>query len=190
MKLSKNLLLLTLSFFAAVYSTTVSAADLKAGAKKATMCSGCHGEKGISNNDAIPVLAGQHSYYLVAQLTAFKQGQRVNPLMQGIAAGLSDAEIENLAAFFASVPYKPKTAASAENTVGKAKYAMCAGCHGAAGEGRGAVPRLAQQHSQYLFNQLMAFNKANRKGGPMPSIAGTLTEKDMKALSSYLSTLK
>jgi len=190
MKLSKNLFLLTLSFFAVVYCATVNAVDIKAGAQKATMCSGCHGAKGIGSNGTVPILAGQHRYYLESQLTAFKQGQRVNPIMQGIAAGLSEAEIENLAAFFASVPYQPKTAASAENAVGKAKYAMCAGCHGAAGEGRGGVPRLAHQHNQYLLTQLMAFNTANRKGGPMPSIAASLTEKDMKAISSYLSTLK
>lgn len=189
MKLSaKTLIYITVGLFSLV-GTTVQAADLKAGGEKAVQCSGCHGEKGISSNGQFPILAGQRPTYLQSQLKAFKEGTRTNSMMQGIAAGLTDAEIENVAAFFSSLATKPAVSAKVSPTV-KEKFAMCAGCHGSAGEGRGVIPRLASQQGQYLTAQLKAFKSGARKGGPMPSVAANLTDEEMKALGNYLSTLK
>ena len=81
-----------------------SAADLEAGADLATQCSACHGAAGISTGDNFPNLAAQKAGYIAAQLTAFREGERSNALMNAIAASLSDADIENLAAHFASLP--------------------------------------------------------------------------------------
>lgn len=172
-------------------SSSVYAADVKAGEKKAEQCASCHGAKGLSSfSGSYPSLAGQHAMYLSNQLSAFKSGTRVNPIMQGMAAGLSEADIDNLAAYFASVPNKNANPNLKTPAEGAAKFAMCAGCHGSAGEGRGGFPRLASQNPDYLVTQLHAFKKGTRKGGPMTSIAANLSEEDMKTLSVYLSTLK
>ncbi len=190
MKLSvKTISYITIWLLSCV-STSIQAADLKAGGEKAAQCSGCHGDKGLSSNGQFPRLAGQQANYLHAQLKAFKEGSRVNSMMQGIAAGLSDADMDNLAAFFNSVPAKPAATTTKVNPAAKEKFAMCAGCHGETGEGRGMIPRLAGQHSQYLLAQLKAYKNATRKGGPMPSIAGNLSDEDMKMLVNYLSSLK
>lgn len=82
---------------------STQAADLDAGKQKTASCAGCHGAAGISNNPAWPNLAGQKEQYLQIQLRAFRAGSRRNPMMNGMAKTLTDADIENLAAHFASL---------------------------------------------------------------------------------------
>ena len=79
------------------------AADVAEGKKKAAMCVGCHGAQGVSMNPEWPNIAGQKDKYLMNQLKAFRGGVRKNPLMTPIAASLSDADIENLAAYFSGL---------------------------------------------------------------------------------------
>jgi cytochrome c553 len=175
---------------ASLVNSPLYAADAKAGEKKAEQCAGCHGTKGIASNGTYPNLAGQHAMYLSNQLSSFKSGARANPVMQGMAAGLSEADIENLAAYFASLPNTYVNTGVKVAPEVSAKYAMCSGCHGAKGEGRGGFPRLANQNPDYLVNQLHAFKKGTRKGGPMPAMVANLSETDIKDLSVYLSTMK
>lgn len=191
MKISiKTAACLALGLFS-LASAPLFAADIKAGEQKAQQCAGCHGAKGISSYDGqYPSLAGQHVLYLTNQLTYFKSGARVNPIMQGMAAGLSEADINNLAAYFAGVPNKNVNTRVKTPAEGSAKFAMCAGCHGSSAEGKSGFPRLAGQNPDYLVNQLHAFKKGTRKGGPMSAIAASLNEEDIKMLSVYLSTLK
>jgi cytochrome c553 len=85
-----------------------TAADIEAGKQKAAACTACHGANGISVAPDIANLAGQKEAYLKAQLQAFRGGTRKNPLMNAMAPQLSDPDIANLAAFFASLP--PATA--------------------------------------------------------------------------------
>ncbi len=66
---------------------------------------------------------------------------------------------------------------------------MCAGCHGAKGQGKGNYPKLAGQQPQYLIKQLLNFKNRSRKGGPMNAIASTLTEQDINQIAAYLGTL-
>lgn len=75
-------------------------ADIDAGREKAQACTACHGANGVSISDDIPNLAGQKAAYIVGQLKAFREQTRKNPLMNAMAAQLSDADIDNLAAFF------------------------------------------------------------------------------------------
>ncbi len=187
--LIKSIVCLSIGLFSLI-STCAEAVDLKAGEEKSSQCISCHGDKGVSTNGQFPRLAGQQAGYLQAQLKGFKEGARVNPIMQKVASGLTDGDIENLAAFFSKIPAKPATLNAKPNVVGKEKYAMCAGCHGATGEGRGAIPRLAGQHEQYLIAQLKAFKSNTRRGGPMPSISNTLSDTEIQMLSNYLSALK
>lgn len=181
---------LILSFLLVVsFTTPVLAADVAAGEQKASSCAGCHGQKGNSSNAQWPNLAAQQSTYLVNQLKAFKAGDRVNPMMQPMAAGLTDDDINNLAAFFSS--QKPVKAGGdpALAKAGEAKVGMCLGCHGATASGNGQFPRLAGQHPDYLVQQLKAFKAGSRKSGPMQAITANLSEADFKALAAYLGSL-
>jgi cytochrome c553 len=187
----KTLVFSVLSVVTLIGSSAYAAVDLEMGEKKAAQCASCHGVKGLSSfESANPSLAGQSALYLVNQLNAFKTGARVNPIMQSMAAGLSEADIGNLAAYFASLPHSNSHTAMKTPTDGAAKFAMCAGCHGSAGEGRGGYPRLAGQNPDYVAAQLQAFKTGVRKGGAMPAMAAHLSEEDIKTLSVYVSTLK
>jgi len=88
----------------ALAASPALAADPEAGREMAQQCAGCHGEAGVSVAANIPNLAAQKADYLVAQLEAFRAGERTNPLMNAIAAQLEDDQIENLAAHFAGLP--------------------------------------------------------------------------------------
>ena len=78
-------------------------ADIKAGKAKAATCAACHGAKGISAVPAYPNLAGQKVVYIKKQLNDFKSGKRNDPIMKGMAAPLTAADIDNLAAYFNSL---------------------------------------------------------------------------------------
>src|SRR5262245_5357961 len=89
----------------ALLAPIAHAADLEAGkAKVASVCAACHGANGVSVSDAIPNLAGQKTAYLETQLRALKDASRKNPVMNAIAAQLSNDDIANVAAFFSSQP--------------------------------------------------------------------------------------
>ncbi len=78
------------------------AADIAAGQNRASTCFSCHGPEGISLNPIYPSLAGQSAEYIIKQLTAFRDGSRSDPVMTPMASSLSDVDVENVAAFFAS----------------------------------------------------------------------------------------
>ena len=95
---------LTLALAATVMMAAPAfAGDVAAGKAKSMMCSACHGATGVSAIPMYPNLAGQKEAYLAKQLKDFKSGQRNNPIMKGMAAPLSDADIANLAAYFSSL---------------------------------------------------------------------------------------
>jgi cytochrome c553 len=84
-------------------SSAVFAADIAAGKAKSAMCASCHGPDGISMIPTYPNLKGQKAAYIVAQLKAFKSGSRANPIMAPMASPLSDADMENIAAYYESL---------------------------------------------------------------------------------------
>lgn len=96
-------LLASLSLVVSVQGAAV-AGDAKAGRQKIDKCIACHGEDGLAKIAEAPNLAGQNEQYLLEQLTAFKQGARTNELMSVVVKDLSDADIEDLAAYFSSIP--------------------------------------------------------------------------------------
>jgi len=83
-------------------SASVLAGDVEAGKVKSAMCASCHGVNGISMSPLWPNLAGQKEQYLIKQIKAFRDGTRKDPMMAPMVAALSDADIENLAAYYAS----------------------------------------------------------------------------------------
>jgi len=79
------------------------AADVEAGKAKSAQCAACHGAAGISQMGIYPNLAGQKEQYLVKQINAFRLGVRKDPTMQAMVGALSDADVVNIAAYYASI---------------------------------------------------------------------------------------
>ena len=103
MKLQKLVMLAVLSLSATMASNAMAAGDAANGKAKSTTCTACHGANGISMIPMYPNLAGQKEQYLVLQMKAFRDGERKNMVMAPMAAGLSDDDINNLAAYYAGL---------------------------------------------------------------------------------------
>ena len=172
------------------YGVANAVPDVTAGKEKAGMCFNCHGAEGNSKNSNFPILAGQKPAYLVNQLRAFREGTRENGMMQNMAKNLSDQDINDLAAFFASVKNSSAGGASEQAARGKSKAPMCFGCHGNEAKGMGVTPRLAGQFPAYLQRQLKAFKEGSRKNSSMSGIAKMLSEEEVQAVTEYMGSLK
>ena len=163
--------------------------DASAGKTVAAACGACHGAAGVSVNPAWPNLAGQHAGYLISSLKAFKSGTRPNAMMSGMAAGLSDTNMRNVAAYFAQARCKTSGGDKAKVELGKTKSTSCALCHGASGiSGNPAWPNLAGQNAVYLSNTLKSFQSGNRKHPVMTSVARTLSASDVANLTAYFAS--
>lgn len=177
--------------------------DLAAGEAKATqVCVACHAVDGSRGAPSFPILQGQHPEYLVKQLTEFKSGKRKNAVMLGFASGLSDADMRNVAAFFASKKAKEGFAANKDTValgekifrggIAAKSVPACAGCHSPNGAGIPAqYPRLSGQHSDYTKAQLTAFRQGDRtNSAQMTTISANLSDKEIAALSDYIAGLR
>jgi cytochrome c553 len=176
------------------------------GKTKAVTCAACHGAAGISANPLWPNLAGQGAPYLVAQLKAFKEGLRENPLMTSQAMMLSEQDMADLAVYFEGLP-APVQAVADPKLVGKGEalyrggdvtnqVAACIACHGPTGTGNpaAAYPALKGQHAAYTAKQLRDYASGDRvsdgKTRIMREIAGKLSADEIDALASYVQGLK
>jgi len=101
-KMIKNVMAIAL-FSLSTFTFSVNAADIEAGKAKAMLCAACHGAKGISSSNDIPNLAGQKAGYLAKAIADFKSGARKNGMMASVVPMIADADIENIAAYFASL---------------------------------------------------------------------------------------
>lgn len=195
----------------ALVATQVQAESLvdgsaEAGKAKAITCTACHGAEGNSANPMWPNIAGQNAPYLQAQLTAFKNGSRMDPVMSSQAMLLSDEDIADLAVYFESLPAAAQPVADADSVSrGEALYRggntadgvpACLACHGPTGRGNPAAlyPSLHGQHATYTAKQLNDYASGARqtdgKTRIMRDIAGRLSDKDIAALSSYIQGLR
>lgn len=177
--------------------------DAAAGKAKSASCAGCHGADGNSVNPEWPNLAGQGGGYIVKQLHDFKDGNRENAVMAPMAAPLTDADMQDLAAYFSSQTRKEGAADESLVELGEKIYrggnpssgvAACIGCHGPTGAGNPAAnfPALSGQHAKYIENQLNVFKsgaRGNDAGKMMRSVAAKMTEKEIQAVSSYVQGL-
>ncbi|HEY6864135.1 MAG TPA: c-type cytochrome [Burkholderiales bacterium] len=189
---------LSVVFAAALFSLAavpVARADADAGRQKAAPCAACHGPEGNSANPAVPSLAGQPAQFITMQLFQFREGNRKNEQMTPMAANLSNADMNDLAAYFSALkPAPPARQASAEHAAAApalTKKYNCVQCHGPALVGQQHIPRLAGQQLDYLRAQLRGFKAQTRADidGIMTSAAQPLTEADIEALADYLSAL-
>jgi len=195
---------LSICLFAALMSINVFAeGDIEAGRSKAAMCAGCHGPNGNSQNPVWPKLAGQHAFYIEKELHDFQNKSRADATMAPMAAGLSAVDIENIAAFFASVPSTVEAASADKIKLGEKLYRggkvdnglpACIACHGPNGAGSAPArfPRIGGQHAAYLEKALKDFKAETRDNdhqAMMRDIAGRMNNKEIEAVSSYISGL-
>ena len=174
-----------------------------------TVCIACHGADGNSAAAANPHIAGQGEAYIYKQLKDFKAADgkpaaRNNAIMGGMAAPLSDDDMRNLAAWFASQKLKPAVAKD-EKQIALLKrlwrqgdfrkgIPACAGCHGPAGAGMPAqYPRLSGQFAEYTEAQLKTFRTEERNNDPekmMQTIAAKMSDVEIKAVAEYAAGLR
>ncbi|MCZ6526574.1 MAG: c-type cytochrome [Gammaproteobacteria bacterium] len=186
-------------------STTIAwaAGDPELGKQKAQACAVCHGPGGNSATPMWPNLAGQHADYTHKQLMDFRSGKRDNAQMSPMAAPLSDADIENIAAYYAAQQAKIGTTSPEHLELGERLYragnaktglAACMACHGPRGSGNPAAkyPALSGQHADYTAAQLRAFKsevRSNDLNNIMRSTASKMTNAEIEAVSSYIQGL-
>ena len=187
-------------FFAALAAAAclafpaAEAADIEAGRARAEPCMACHGTDGITADRSIPSLAGQKERYLQWQLVFFRSGRRQSEIMQPQAADLSDEELRNLGAFFASLPRvvpPPGPAEPALHDKGKQAAARhrCASCHMDNYAGSQAAPAIAHQTREYTTKALEDYrNNARPSVGvaAMNEVAGGLSDDEITAIALYL----
>jgi cytochrome c553 len=173
------------------------AADLAAGKEKAEICAGCHGDNGISQTENIPSLAGQPDQFIQWQLVFFRSGTRKNEQMQPIVEQLSNDDVRNLGAYFASLtpPKNPKPDDNPDLSKAGEQAAAgrrCASCHTDSFAGTKATARIAGQREEYLLKALHDYKSGVRAGGGMAAMADVaypLSEEEITALAHYLSHL-
>ncbi len=175
--------------------------DPEAGKAKAAACAGCHGAEGVSANPQYPHLAGQVAAYTFKQLKDYKDGKRMGSgIMPGMVGGLSDQDMADLAAYYASRPRPPangegdaSAADLADGVGGMRQIPPCGTCHGRKGEGKVVnIPALAGQQAAYLESTMQAYKsgkRANDTYGRMRRIAAHLTDGEIKALAAYYAAM-
>lgn len=167
--------------------------DAAKGKALAADCAACHGDTGFGKGLPGPNLAGQKEGYLAAALKGYKKGGgRSNDMMAGTVESMSDADMENLAAYYASLSCQSardgdKNAIAA----GKRLAERCTTCHGGAGiSGQPAWPNLAGQASDHLQAALKVYRDGSRKNGMMEKVAKELSDKDGANLAAYYANAK
>jgi cytochrome c553 len=162
---------------------------------KASVCSACHGEKGLPAEPAIPIIWGQHSGYLYLQLRDFQKGARKDYRMTPIVQALTKEDASALAEYFAGKPW-PKTGApdASKADVASAmtaiKSVVCTSCHLEQFQGDSSVPRLAGQQQDYLAKTMTEFRNRTRANNPgMSDLMNTVTPEQVTAMAAYLAGL-
>lgn len=183
----------------------VKPGDAAAGQGKAAVCGACHGLDGNSADAQYPKLAGQNEQYIVRQLSSFKGSARQNPIMLGMASPLSEQDMHDLGAYFASKHSLPGVADDKLVKAGETLYRQgdaargipaCMACHGPDGRGNpgAAYPQLAGQWADYVQRTLKAWHDGTTWGSDdraqiMPTIAKRLTDADIAAVATYVEGL-
>jgi cytochrome c553 len=159
---------------------------VEAGKAATGMCAGCHGETGVSKTPGSPNLAGLDPKYLVLAMKAYQHGQRKNDLMKSLLAAASEADINNIALFYAlQKPSRAQTPAPGDQAAGKAAATACNACHGEGGVSASATPSLAGQDAQYLADAFRAYKDGSRSDETMKGLAAALDDNAIKNLSAF-----
>ncbi len=206
--LSKNVrtLVTAVTFFAVAVAAHAQGVtgDVEAGKGKAEMCIGCHGIVGYQNSfpeiHKVPKIGGQSAAYIVSALNAYKSGERKHPSMRGIAGSLSEQDMADLAAFYASQGegVAPEQVADPSAEVKKLlETGGCVGCHGAnfSKPLDPSYPKIAGQYPDYLYVALKAYtiegnNVVGRANPIMAGMAKQFKHAELKAMADYLGSIQ
>jgi len=188
-----------------VLTLTVHAGDAEAGSSKVALCVACHGETGNSLVGSFPNLGGQGEAYILKQLVEIQNGTREVPTMAGMLDNMSEADLADIAAFYASQDRSYGAADTDLVQLGESIYrfgvprkniAACTACHAPTGNGNGPAkfPALAGQWPEYTVQQLKAFQSGERHndgdGKMMRTTALDMNEQEMQAVAAYIYGLK
>ena len=207
-----NKILLSLSALVVAAASTFAAhaqeikGNAKDGASKNAMCIGCHGIKGYQASfpeiHKVPMISGQGAPYIVAALAAYKSGERKHPTMRGIADSLTEQDMADLGAYYAAsgvvegaAPLPAKAAEGSAKVMALIDKGACISCHGANfSTPLPGYPKLAGQHSDYLFVALKAYKvegnaKVGRGNAIMAGVAKQFTNAELKLMANYIGSL-
>ncbi len=183
-----------------LFSGQLQAGDAAKGKAKTGVCAGCHAEDGNSMIAINPKLAGQGEKYLIKQLNDFKSKARDNATMLPMASMLSDEDVVNVAAYYASQKVQHMAVAEQYIQVAEKIYRggdtdrdipACLACHGARGNGLSSAgfPAIGGQHPEYTIATLKAFRsgtRSNDANGIMRDIVAKMSDEQIEALGHYL----
>ena len=180
--------------------------DARVGERKIAMCVGCHGIPGYQASFPevykVPKISGQSAKYIVAALTAYKQGDRKHPSMRGIAESLTNQDMADVAAYYAAhgVDASAAPQGKAAEASGKAaelvKKGACVSCHGESFSKPidPAYPKIAGQHADYLFVALKSYKvegnpQVGRSNGVMAGMVKQFSNAELKEMANYIGKL-
>ena len=176
-------------------SAKSAAADLGAGKAIAERdCKACHGLDGKGVAPAIPNLAAQRARYLYNSLKEYKDGKRSHAALKNLATNMSEADLNNVAGYFASLPPIASTAVadikhSSPYEKGKALAAPCAKCHGEDGNSTiPGTPSLAGQQPHYLVAAIQEYHQGDRAKGVMTSSLRDSGKLELESMALYFAT--
>jgi cytochrome c553 len=166
-----------------------AAANVQRGAQLAYTCYGCHGIPDYRNaypTYHVPKLGGQNAGYLIAALMEYRSGARPHPTMVSQAMSMSDQDMRDIAAYFATD--NPVKTDGRPTSTAPAAAQVCVACHGVEGVGiLPEYPTLSGQHRDYIEHSLLAYRRGTRKNAIMQGFAATLKDEDIRALAEYFS---
>ena len=199
----------------ALSNHTMAQGNAAAGESKVLVCSACHGATGVSSSNLFPNLAGQGEKYLIKQMNDIKSGARTVVEMTGMLTAMSEQDLKDIAAFFASQEKQivgsqelgdEAYELSAEEflALGENLYRggnldtnvpACTGCHSPRGNGNAPAgfPAIGGQHPEYIYKQLTQFqNNLRTNDGEtliMRGVARPMSDLEMRAVANYVSGL-
>lgn len=190
---------LAAAVLAAALPDAAAAQSAARGADRAShYCANCHGENGRSQQADIPSLAGQQAEFITTQMVLFREGIRQLPVMNQFAQGLTDTDIEDLAAYYASLPPGPpddrpaRDPALFERGSALVARANCGVCHLPDYRGRNQVPRLTFQREEFLARTMIEYRDGLRIGAD-PQMNGAvhgISDADLGAIAHYLAQVQ
>ena len=160
--------------------------DREAGRKVAGMCRTCHGLDGYAQIPIAPHIGGEPESYLARQLAAFKDGSREHEMMTVVSRGLSETQIADVAAWYASHAVTATVGASSGP-----EPEQCTACHGSNGISVAEdAPNLAGETNIYIETQLKAFRSGKRSHAIMSDIAANMTDAEIRAVSDWFAAIE
>lgn len=176
----------------ALCTLSIAPAGAQTFEERVQLCSACHGENGVPQEKATPIIWGQHQGYLYFQLRDYKRGTRKNDAMTSVVADLDRKDMMALAEYFSKKPWpnlrQPAADKATEVRALRGNVAVnCTGCHLAEYQGDGTVPRLTGQSAEYMTKTIAEFRTRERANNPgMSDLMIAASADDLAALVTYL----